>query len=236
MVLDNNSTIPLYKQLENILIQQIESGALPLGGKLPTEDELSKEYNISRVTVRKAMEALTDACFIERKPGKGTFVSKKKIQRNISALLSFTDMCLMQGLKASAKTIRIDIISPSEDDIIQMKLKPHDKILLLERLRYANNVPVTIEISKFTEEFYFLFEEDLTNASLYAVLKKHNINLTNSVKTLEIVRANYKESVLLNVQKNHPLLCITSVVSDANGDHLHLSKQLSVADNFKFII
>lgn len=236
MVLDNNSTIPLYKQLENILIQQIESGALPLGGKLPTEDELSKEYNISRVTVRKAMEALTDACFIERKPGKGTFVSKKKIQRNISALLSFTDMCLMQGLKASAKTIRIDIISPSEDDIIQMKLKPHDKILLLERLRYANNVPVTIEISKFTEEFFFLFEEDLTNASLYAVLKKHNITLTNSVKTLEIVRANYKESVLLNVQKNHPLLCITSVVSDANGDHLHLSKQLSVADNFKFII
>jgi GntR family transcriptional regulator len=236
MALDSNSTIPLYKQLEDILIQQIESGVLTSGSKLPTEDELSKEYNISRVTVRKTMEALCNGCFIERKPGKGTFVSKKKIQRKISELLSFTDMCQMQGLKASAKTIRIDIISPTEEEISQMGLKPHDRILILERLRYANNLPVTIEISKFPEDFFFLFDEDLTNASLYAVLKKHNIYLTNSIKTLEIVSANYKEAKLLNVPLNHPLLCITSVVSEANGNHLHLSKQLSVADKFKFII
>ncbi|MDD3139734.1 MAG: GntR family transcriptional regulator [Lachnospiraceae bacterium] len=236
MELDNNSTIPLYKQLESILIEQIESGVLSIGSKLPTEDELSKEYNISRVTVRKAMEALTNGCFIERKPGKGTFVSSKKIQRNISALLSFTDMCQMQGLKATAKTIRIDIIDPTEDESIQMGLNPHEKILILERLRYADNLPVTIEISKLPEEFFFLFEEDLTNSSLYTAFKKHNIYLTNSVKTLEIVHANYKEATLLNVPKNHPLLCITSVVSDALGNHQHLSKQLSVADKFKFII
>jgi GntR family transcriptional regulator len=236
MELDNNSSTPLYKQLTDILVSQIESGKLPIGSKLPTECELCKQYNISRVTVRKAMETLSENRYIERKPGKGTFVSEKKIQRSFSALISFTDMCLMQGLKASAKTIRLDIVDPTEEERTKMKLKPQDKILILERLRYADNIPVTIEISKLPEDFFFLFDEDLTNASLYTVLKKHNIFLTNSVKMLEIVQANYKASKLLNISKNHPLLCITSEVSDASGNYLHLSKQLSLADKFKFII
>lgn len=236
MNLDSNSSIPLYKQLADILIHQIESGKLPVGSKIPTEDELSTNYNISRVTVRKAMEELSSSCYIERKPGKGTFVSEKKIERSISALISFTEMCQMQGLKASAKTLRLDIIEPTEEEQSRMKLNPQDKIIVLERLRYADDRPVTIEISKFPEDCFFLFEENLTNNSLYSILRKHNINPSKSVKTLEIVQANYKESKLLNIPKNHPLLCVSSEVSDANGEHLHLSKQLSVADKFKLII
>lgn len=236
MKLDSNSSIPLYTQLEDILLQQIEDNVLSVGGKLPTEDELSKQYDVSRVTVRKALNSLSEKCYIERKAGKGTFISERKIKRSISSIISFTEMCKMQGLKASAKTLRLDIVKPTDDDRIKLGLKPQDTILLLERLRYANNIPVSIELSKFSKDYFFIFNEDLESTSLYAILRQHNINLTNSIKALEIVTANNRESTILNIPKNHPLLCITSEVSEADGSHLHLSKQLCVADRFKYII
>lgn len=236
MELDYNSSTPLYLQLEDILLRQIKANVLKVGNKLPTEEELGNQYKVSRVTVRKALDSLSEKCYIERRPGKGSFISEQKIQRSISSVISFTEMCQMQGVKASAKTLRIDFVKPSDEERAKLKLNPQDKILLLERLRYANDVPVSIEISKFPKDYFFLFDEDLTDTSLYVILKKHNISLTSALKVLEIVSANYRESAMLQIPKNHPLLCIASEVSEMDGNHLHLSKQLCVADRFKYIV
>lgn len=236
MELDSNSSTPLYMQLEDILLQQIKTNMLKIGNRLPTEEELSSQYKVSRVTVRKALSSLSEKCYIERRPGKGSFISEPKIQRSISSVISFTEMCQMQGVKASAKTLHLDFVKPTEEEQGKLKIGPQDKILLLERLRYANDVPVSIEISKFPKEYFFLFDEDLTDNSLYAILKRHNINLTNSIKVLEIIPANYREYTILQIPRNHPLLSISSEVSEMDGSHLHLSKQLCVADRFKYIV
>lgn len=236
MELDSNSSTPLYMQLEDILLQQIKANVLKVGNKLPTEEELSNQYNVSRVTVRKALDSLSGKCYIERRPGKGSFISEQKIQRSISSVISFTEMCQMQGVRASAKTLRLDFVKPTDEERAKLKLDSQDKVLLLERLRYANDVPVSIEISKFPKDYFFLFDENLTDTSLYFILKKHNINLTNSLKVLEITTANYRESTILQIPRNHPLLCIASEVSEMDGNHLHLSKQLCVADRFKYIV
>ena len=235
MKLNPNSMTPLYIQLENIITSAIKDGTLTPGSRIPTEAYLQTKFDISRVTIRRAMKALTESGTIERHPGKGTFVSKRKIQRSISSILSFTEICRMQGLRASSKTLRMDVIDANEEEISLMHLKPNAKILLLERLRFADNIPVTIETSRLPEKFFFLLEEDLTDKSMYVILKKHGITLTNSSKTLEIVFANFKDAKLLNVPKNHPLLCITGQVTD-NNNQVHLSKQLSVADKFKLFV
>ena len=83
MELNNTIATPLYKQLEEKLQKEIETGERPAGSRLPTENELSETYNVSRVTVRKALAGLSELGYLYRKSGKGTFVAEKKIQRGI---------------------------------------------------------------------------------------------------------------------------------------------------------
>src|SRR4030042_1454820 len=78
-----NRSSPLYYQLENILRSKIEGGEVLPSHKLPTEQELSREYKISRATVRQALAALVSEGLLFRKQGKGTFVTEKATQTNV---------------------------------------------------------------------------------------------------------------------------------------------------------
>ena len=194
MELNNTIATPLYKQLEEKLQHEIETGERPAGSRLPTENELSETYHVSRVTVRKALAGLSELGYLDRKSGKGTFVAEKKLHRSITEVISFTDMCRMMNATAGAKTIKIALEEPSEREIKEMSLKPGEKILVLERIRYMDDEPVIIELNKFPESFSFLFGEDLNDTSLFEVLKKHNIILDHSRKTLDIIFASPQEA------------------------------------------
>ena len=157
MELNNTIATPLYKQLEEKIRKEIDTGERAAGSRLPTENELSESYHVSRVTVRKALAVLSESGYLERKSGKGTFVAEKKLQRNITEVISFSDMCRMKNATPGAKTIKIALEDPSERDLTEMSLHEGDKILVVERIRYMDNVPVILEFNKFPESFSFLF-------------------------------------------------------------------------------
>ena len=149
MKLNNTIATPLYKQLEEKIRKEIDAGERAAGSRLPTENELSESYHVSRVTVRKALAVLSESGYLERKSGKGTFVAEKKLQRNITEVISFSDMCRMKNATPGAKTIKIALEDPSERDLTEMSLHKGDKILVVERIRYMDNVPVILEFNKF---------------------------------------------------------------------------------------
>ena len=221
MSLDNTISTPLFQQLAATLRAAIDAGEYPPGSRLPTENELCERYSVSRVTVRKALDELSQGEFLVRKPGKGTFVAEKKIQRKLDGVLSYTNMCHMMGYQPGAKTIKIAL----------------EQMLVVERLRLADGRPMLLETSKFPESFFFLFNADLTNASLYETIRKETgIVFTRSDKVLEIVFANHQEAKYLDVVKGYPLLSIKSVVHDQSGEHCYLSRQLCIADKFKLMV
>lgn len=236
MELNNTIATPLYKQLEEKIRKEIDAGERAAGSRLPTENELSESYHVSRVTVRKALAVLSESGYLERKSGKGTFVAEKKLQRNITEVISFSDMCRMKNAIPGAKTIKIALKDPSERDLTEMSLHEGDKILVVERIRYMDNVPVILEFNKFPESFSFLFGEDLNDSSLYEILRKHNIILDHSRKTLDIVFANAQEAKSLNISKGYPLLRISSTIHDVDNTITNLCKQLCIGDKFQFII
>ena len=123
MELNNTIATPLYKQLEEKLRQEIETGERPSGSRLPTENELSETYHVSRVTVRKALAGLSELGYLDRKSGKGTFVAEKKLQRSITDVISFTEMCNMMDATAGAKTLKIALEDPTEREITEISLK-----------------------------------------------------------------------------------------------------------------
>jgi GntR family transcriptional regulator len=238
MALDYTIATPLYQQLEEILRDEIESGKRAAGARIPTENELSEQYNVSRVTVRKALAKLSELGYLERKSAKGTFIAEKKLQRGLSSgAISFTDMCKMIDAVPGAKTTKIALEEPSVREIELMNLKPDEKIIVLERIRYADSKPVLLETNKFPEFFSFLFGEDLNNHSLYEILRsKHNITLEHSSKAIDITFASSKEAKALEITKGYPLLRIDSVVHDSDNTITNLCLQLCIGDKFKLLV
>lgn len=234
--LDTSTSTPLYVQMADELMSQIKSGQLAPGSRLPTEMELSSSYGVSRVTVRKALSLLSERNLLERTSGKGTFVSCHIIQRPLSGVINFSANCKMQGLVPGARTIRRELVDPTDEEREAMQIPADEKILVIERIRSADGTPVTIETTKFSESCLFLIDEDLENNSLYVILEKHGIVFNSSVKSLEITLADYETSLYLKIPKGHPLLDINSVVSDTLGGNISLSRQLVVTDRYKLYV
>lgn len=237
MELDKSSSTPLYQQLTRQLQSSIESGMYPPGARLPTEGELCSKFDVSRVTVRKALDELGDKGYLVRKPGKGTFVVEKKIQRTLSGVIGFTEMCRMMGYKPGAKTVKIALEQPTEEQTKLLHLKDDEQMLVVDRIRTADDKPVLIESNQFSEQFAFLFDKDLTDTSMYQIIKDQTgIVYTKSSKTLEIIFANHSEARYLGVSKGYPLLCISSVIEDSAGNNYQLCQQRCIGDKFKLII
>ena len=238
MELDNAIATPLYKQLEELILDKITSGTLTPGSKLPTENELSEQYHVSRVTVRKALAALDSQGYLDKKSGKGTFIAEKKMQRSLSpAVVSFSQMCQRMNKKPGAKTIKIAIEDPTPHEAELMGLDETEKILVIERIRYADDKPMLLEINKFPESFSFLFSENLNNTSLYELLKnKHNIVFDHSSKTIDITFASSRDAKILGITKGYPLLRIDSIIHDSTSAYTQLCLQLCIGDKYKLIV
>lgn len=237
MNLNKTDALPLYKQLTDLLRRDIQDGKFKRGQKIPTELALSKMYNVSRITVRNALEELAKENLLIRKQGKGTFVNSEKLSRGIKGTQSFTEMCREIGCTPGAKVIKCIIDDANDKDIEVLDLEPNSKIIVIERIRYADQVPVALEVSRFPERFSFLLDEDLNDTSMFSILEdKYDITFMNSRKTIELVFATYEMSRYLNISKGYPLLSITGVSSDKEGVPSHRSMQFIVADKIKFTV
>lgn len=236
MQLDEQSSVPLYVQLEQQITGLIEDGEFKTGDRIPTEQELGRRFGVSRVTVRKALKPLAERGLLERKTGKGTFIAERKLSRSLSNVISFSQMCRMQGAHPGGKTLRIDLVPATAEDIEKLHLTDGELVLLLQRLRYADGVPVMIETTRFPERFFFLMDEDLNDTSLYEILARHHIRMSTSIKTLDIALADYKEAKYLKVPLRHSLLSIASVAESADGKYAHTTCQLCVTDRFKLYV
>lgn len=134
----------------------------------------------------------------------------------------------MMNASPGAKITKIALEDPTEKEMELMSLDKDEKILVLERIRYADGKPVQLELNKFPESFSFLFSENLNDSSLYEILKKHNIILDHSQKTLDIVFATSKEAKALGISSGYPLLRIESVIHDVDNTITNLCRQLCI--------
>lgn len=235
--LDSNDSIPLYKQLYESIKYRITEGEFLSGQRLPSEEDWCEIYGVSRITVRNALDELSDSGFITRKRGKGTFVTKKQITHRLTEKLSFSETCILNGFKPGAKIIRALIEPASPLDVSMLKIEKNERVVVIERLRYADDLPVSVEENRFPQEYAYLLKEELNNNSLYKILKeKHGVKIIDNRATVEIVFATYEQSLYLNIEEHYPLLCITTCPVDSNGKPIHSSRHYTVGDRFRFIL
>lgn len=237
MSLDNTISTPLFQQLAETLRAAIDAGEYPPGSRLPTENELCERYSVSRVTVRKALDEADLKEISGAQPRQGHVCYGKEDPAKAGWRAELHQYVLYDGIPARRKDDQDHTGQPTEEERGQLGLKKDEQTLVVERLRLADGRPMMLETSKFPESFFFLFNADLTNTSLYETIRKETgIVFTRSDKVLEIVFANHQEAKYLGVVKGYPLLSIKSVVHDQSGEHCYLGRQLCIADKFKLMV
>src|SRR5690625_3765049 len=128
--------IPVYFKIENDIKEKILSGKYKSGDKIPSENELTEIYDVSRMTVRQAMNNLVNDGYLLKYKGKGTFVSNNKIEKNIQGVRSFTEEMEASGKKVSSKIISMKEMTPDKSVSEKLFLEKGDKVYKIERIRY----------------------------------------------------------------------------------------------------
>ncbi|WP_194165578.1 GntR family transcriptional regulator [Oceanobacillus sp. CFH 90083] len=215
----NNFTLnknggPIYKQVYSWLKDLIENGKLGPGEQLPPETLLSSDLNVSRHTIRKVMDILTNEGYLYRQPGKGTFVNYRKSNYKLTYLNSFSEQMKELNKVPSAKVLEIENnLKPSQSLKEKLNLSQFERLTRIYRLRFADGKPMSLE------EVYLssnlapgLTEMDLDNNSLYTILENdYKLTIKHADMKLGAVAASNDQAEHLQVKPNSPLVFMESL-------------------------
>lgn len=234
--INNESVIPLYYQLKEIIKENIENGDWLPGDKIPSEYQLISEYNISRNTVKKALDDLVQDGMLNRIQGKGTFVSKPKLEQSLTGFYSFSKVLRDKGM--NPKDIIISLESKQANSRIARKLQieENSEVIELRRLRCANEEPIILETSYLPKEKVVnLTKEKLEKNSLYDILElEYGLIVTKAKEIFEPVLIGNFESQHLNVNEGLPALLLERIAYEANGLPIEFCSSIVRGDRCRF--
>lgn len=230
--LNKNSNIPLYQQLVDEIKSQIESGMLKENDRIMTESELSEAYEISRITVRKAISILVEEDYLIKQQGIGTFVGMRRLNRSLNTIMGFTQFCEAMGKKASARLLTADFIEASISECGILRIPESSRVIRIRRVRYCDDIPVMVEEHKFPVKYAFLIQEDL-NGSVGSILKEHGVQEASGIKKIDVCYATEEEAALLELEPGQALILQKDVVSDTGGAPVYICKQVFNPKRYK---
>ncbi len=205
--LDKSTRIPLYFQLKNIILSDIQDNCFLVGDAIPTENELVEFYHISRSTVRQAISELVQEGWLTRKASKGTFVTKPE-QRS-SYIRSFEPF--YRQISRLGKTPRTELIDLNV-------ITPRQKVISMFRRRFADDIPmVTFQNYIPYDLCSFILSYDFKTHSLYELLMNNvSTQIANTKTIVSATNATTEDIELLNIKVNTPMLCFHNISTTAD--------------------
>lgn len=207
----------LYLQIASLLSEEVSSGLYEPSGKLPSEAELVRRFGVSRITVRLALDKLVEEKIVERKQGKGTYVSNKQLRHGLDTLRSFHESLVVQGLKPEMCLLLHQLVDLPETMKISFGAGI-DKGLLIERLHLVNGEPIAFGRSYLPSEISAVSVGDIERQPSYKVIE--------AITGLQVVRADLAITAeladeqygkLLGVSAGMPLLVMKRLSYLSNG-------------------
>jgi len=233
LIRDTDASSPKYLGVHDALLTLIKG--MPNGAGLPTERELCETYGVSRSTVRQALAQLEHEQRIFRRQGKGTFVARAKIEQRLE-LMSHTEGMRARGIFPSSKLIDVRRLPASIDIAAKLGLAADTEVLRIERLRFADEDPIAIEVL-FLHALRFdgIAAALGDSGSLYQLLSSnYGIELASAEETIEAVSAERREAELLGCSPGTPLLMLSRRSLDTRGQPTEFVQSLYRGDRFRF--
>lgn len=153
-----------YITIHDKIKEQIDNGIWKIGQRLPSERDLADEFGVSRMTLRQGITLLVEEGILQRKIGSGTYVASTRVQEKMRGTTSFTELVQLQGKTPSSKLLSYTRTKPNEKEVEQLGLSRGEYVIRMERVRYADNVPVVYEVASIPERLIKnVPKEDVTN-------------------------------------------------------------------------
>lgn len=212
--IDKNSIVPLYYQLKEIIMSEIKNGCYKKDSILPTENEISQHFTISRNTVRQAISMLVQEGWLYRVKSKGTFVTCPQIDQGyIQKIESYKIRVSKDGMKAHTEVIGMKVTEADEKVAQKLQIAQTEKVIQLSRLRFANETPMAyIDTYMSLSRCGFILDYDFSRESLYKVLQQDPATEVKYVNRL--IRAVPSKEIdfkYMLISKDVPIQLITSV-------------------------
>jgi GntR family transcriptional regulator len=235
--LDLNSPLPLHYQLREIIRFEALNGDLAdENGKMPTESELMDRFNVSRITVRSALQNLVDQGILHRERGKGTFLKTNSVENWSGKLLGFSESIAAAGYAPGAKVLKHGK-APQAPHYVRQKMLEMS-LWELRRLRYADETTIAIEHSWFPEDIGEFFDRrDLSKLVTYKLLEsEYGIFLNSGKQTVSAVNANEEEAELLGVEPGTALLFIERLIYSSEQRPIEFLESVYRPDYFQYSV
>lgn len=232
--LNRASPVPLYFQLREALQEAIESGEFTESKPLPTEEELIREFKVSRTTVREALRGLMERGIIVKKQGVGSFVASEKIDEFLPGLVSFSAEMKARGHTVHTQVLSVDVVRPPSRVSKALQLSEEETVICVKRLRFVDEKPIVISTSYLPGG---LSVEDNFEGSLYELLeKKYGIVITEGVSTIEACLAEEVNAKLLGVEVGSAVLHISWRSYTADKTPVEYSEATFRGDSYRYVV
>lgn len=235
--LDRRSGVPLYHQIQQRLIEQIQSGELKPGEPLPSIERIATRMGVSQMTVRQAVRALCDLGVIYSRQGKGTFISSIKLERDFRQVLSFTEETEARGARPSSTVLSFRLQEPTQQVKEALMLAEGEPVFTLRRVRYGNSMPMGIECS-FLPALLCpgLMESYDPTTSLYQELAEHHgIQMMVTDEVIEVGKASAEEGRLLHIAAKAPVFLFTRISYMEGGMPAEFVKSVYPGERYKVV-
>lgn len=226
---------PRYVQLRKRLETGIEDGILPANTSLPPEREIAEITELSRVTVRKAIQELVREGTIEQRQGSGSFVRDPvtRVEQSLSHLTSFTEDMRQRGLITTSKWLERGIFLASADEIAGLNLSPGDQVARIYRLREADQRPMALERAALPLDI--LPNPTAVTTSLYEVLEKLGGRPVRAVQKISAINLEAPEAELLDVAEGAAGLRIQRISYLESGRVAEMTRSIYRGDAYDFV-
>jgi GntR family transcriptional regulator len=223
--------VPRYYEIEQALRARIAE--LEPDEALPSDADLCREFAVSRMTARNAVQRLVHEGLVYRLPGRGTFVSPGSAHRQAGKVLSFTHEMERRGKTPSSRLVERAVRPALERERRLLGLAGEASVVLVRRVRLAEDEPIALENAVFTEDCAeAILAADLERGSLHATLVAAGRTPTRGRATLGAEAATRQDARLLGVRTGAPLLVERRVILDQDDRALELTESRYAGDRY----
>jgi DNA-binding GntR family transcriptional regulator len=219
-------SIPLHEQIRNILTHEIESGEYEETGRLPVESELGERFGVSRITVRRAVSELETAGLVQRRQGRGTFVTPRQATMATMAVGGFSDQFLGEGRNSTRTILLAERAEASERVASSLGIAAGAPVFHLIRAFRLEGLPIATDEAYYSLERYPDFDTLIDDAtSTYQVLReRYGAKFATVQREIGVGYTSPRSAQWLERPENDPIIAITKLVTDVDGGVVHTSR------------
>ncbi|WP_072584099.1 trehalose operon repressor [Clostridium sporogenes] len=226
-----------YLTIYNEISNKIENNKIQSGEKLSSENEMMKGYNVSRDTIRKALNLLESNGYIQKVKGKGSFVIDiNKFDFPVSGLTSFKELSTKMGVESNTLVKELKLMKPDNFLMKQLNLSKNDDVWKVIRVREINNKKIILDKDFFNKKYVPLLTKDICENSIYEYLENElSLKISFAKKEITVQQATQEDKSYLDFENYNMIVVVKNYIYLDDMSLFQYTESRHRPDRFKFV-